>query len=85
MNSAVNRQQWLRLSDVDPAAAAEAVARLKANQQTLERLDFEMAQRNEVASRNGLGLLLASVVAACAVAGIVLLLPLGQLVSGFAR
>lgn len=86
MNNAVNRQQWLTLSDFDRDAANEALEKFRANDsQPLTTKEFEMEQKVEVASRSGLGLLIFSVAAIGAVGAIVWLVSLGQLVSGFAR
>lgn len=78
--------EWLTLSDFDRSAANEALEKFRANASTpLTTEEFEMAQEDEVSARNVVGLGLMAVAAVAAVGALVLLLPLGQLVSGMAR
>ncbi len=78
---------WLTLPDIDEKAANEAIARFRAadTQPYLTAEEFDMHQKDEVSSRNavGLGVMAAAIVAT--VVALVWLAPLGQLVSGFTK
>lgn len=80
------RDEWLTLSSFDATAANEALERFRnVDFDRLTTEEFEMHQKDEVSSRNAMGLCVMGVAVVAAIGALVWLLPLGQLVSGFAR